>query len=171
MGIYADTGGFKYSGVNSHTYEVAAKLVKSIPDVSKLIMNMEFSNTRGLLDFEAAALSKIEVIGSGQFAISTVPYSVLKEKNIPATDARTSEVSSFMLTVAEWQVTASVAELQPIVIKFSFRSKDIDKYDVAKLTALLGGGGHRAAAGLILKMPLEEAKKLVVSKAKELYNL
>lgn len=171
IGMYTDTGAFKYPGVSGHLYEEVASLVKHIPNVSDLITTMEYSNTRGLIDFEAAALSNIEVIGDGHFALSIVPNSILKQKNILFRDVRTSEVSSFMLTVSGWDVVASVAELEPNVIKFSFRSKDADKYDVAKLTTALGGGGHKAAAGLILKMPLEEAKALVVSKAKEMYNL
>jgi phosphoesterase RecJ-like protein len=171
IGMYTDTGAFKYPGVSGHLYEEVADLVKYIPNVSDLITKMEYSNTKGLIDFEAAALSNIEIIGGGHFALSIVPNSVLKTKNILSRDVRTSEVSSFMLTVSGWDVVASVAELEPNVIKFSFRSKDVDKYDVAKLTAALGGGGHKAAAGLILKMSLAEAKALVVSKAKELYNL
>jgi nanoRNase/pAp phosphatase (c-di-AMP/oligoRNAs hydrolase) len=39
------------------------------------------------------------------------------------------------------------------------------------MSASIGGGGHKAAAGAVLNMPIEEAKSLVVSKAKELYNL
>jgi nanoRNase/pAp phosphatase (c-di-AMP/oligoRNAs hydrolase) len=40
------------------------------------------------------------------------------------------------------------------------------------LAASLGGGGHKAAAGISLEgMSLADAKKLVVAKAKELYNL
>ena len=126
IGIYTDTGGFKYSGVNAKVYAIAAELVKYIPDVSKLITSMEYSNTRGFLDFEAAALSHIEVTGNGHFALSCVPFSVLKEKNIAPSDAKTSEVSSFLLTVADWDFTASAVELEPNLIKFSFRSKDAD---------------------------------------------
>ena len=76
-----------------------------------------------------------------------------------------------MLTVAGWDVVASAVEQEPSVVKFSFRSKDANRFDVSKLAGSMGGGGHRAAAGLILKMSIEEAKKLVVSKAKEMYNL
>jgi nanoRNase/pAp phosphatase (c-di-AMP/oligoRNAs hydrolase) len=42
---------------------------------------------------------------------------------------------------------------------------------VSKLAVALGGGGHKAAAGATIKLPIPEAKALVVSKAKELYNL
>ena len=71
-----------------------------------------------------------------------------------------------------FDVVGACIETEPNVIKVSFRSKDGDVYDVSKLTVALGGGGHRAAAGALLTgMSLEEVKKLVVRKAKELYNL
>ncbi len=171
IGIYTDTGAFKYRGVTQHTYEIIGELVKHIPDVSDLITRMENSNSPQLIAFEAAALDSIEVFCGGRFALAAVPSTVIKSKNIPTADVRTSEVSSFMLTVAEWDFVAAAAEIDSNVIKFSFRSKDIEKYDVAKLTESLGGGGHRAAAGLILRMPFDEAKKLVVQKAEELYKL
>ncbi len=171
IGMYTDTGAFKYRGVDKHTYEVVYELVKYIPDVSSLITDMENSSTPGFMAFEGAALSSIEIFFDGKFAFSSVPLSWMQEKNIRPTEVRTSEVSSFMLTVRDWDFVAAAVEIEPNVIKFSFRSKNIEKFDVAKLTSSLGGGGHRAAAGLILRTSLADAKKIVVEKAKELYKL
>ena len=171
IGSYSDTGGFKYAGVGPEAYATIAELVRYIPNVSKLITTMENSNTREFLVFDAAALSSIAVYGHGRLAISTVPLSFIKDKNISMSDVRTNEVSSFMLTVAAWDVVAAAVEIEPNVIKFSFRSKDPDKFDVARLAQELGGGGHKAAAGLILNASMTEAIKKVVEKAEELYNL
>lgn len=171
IGIYTDTGAFKYPGVDHTTYGIVAELTKHIQNVSELVTRMEYSNSAQFVAFEARALGSIEVFLGGQFALSTVPLSFIKEKSIHIKDVRTSEVSSFMLTVAEWQFVAAAVEIEPNVIKFSFRSKDRERFDVARLASALGGGGHRAAAGLILRMPLAEAQKLVVQKAAELYKL
>ena len=76
-----------------------------------------------------------------------------------------------MNTVAEWKVTASLVELTPGKIKCSFRTKDAVNFSVGDLSTALGGGGHKAAAGATITASLEDAKKLIVSKAKELYNL
>jgi len=73
--------------------------------------------------------------------------------------------------MGEFDIVGACIETNPNAVKVSFRSKDGDKYDVSKLAVALGGGGHKAAAGANLNMPLAEAKALVVSKAKELYNL
>lgn len=170
VGLYTDTGSLKFPGMKDDTYDVAAKLVSHIPSVSRLIADMEYSNTESYLSFEANALRSIEVV-SGILAISSVPLSFIRENNIPVSEIKTGEISSYLLTVKDWEITVSLVELSEGLIKASFRSKDADKFDVSKLTAALGGGGHKAAAGLILKSSLEGAKRSIVEKAKEMYNI
>ena len=171
IGIYSDTGGLKYPSVTAHTYNIASRLVANILDISKLILQAEYSNTPGFMAFESIALGSIELLCGGMFALSVVSNSTLKEKKISATDVKTSEISSFLLSVPEWEITASIVEIEPNKIKCSLRSSDHDKFDVSKLAILLGGGGHRVATGVILNMPLKEAKELVVEKIKSLYNI
>jgi bifunctional oligoribonuclease and PAP phosphatase NrnA len=171
IGMYTDTGGFKYPGITARTYEFATDLVRYIPNVSELISKEENSNTPAFMKFEAKALDSIEVYYDGLFAISMVSNSFLKEKEISPSDVVTSEVSSFMLTVPSWNITCCAVEIAPNLTKMSFRSRDTDKFDVAKLASSLGGGGHKAASGLMLEKSPGEAKELVVTKVKELYNL
>ncbi|MDE1941080.1 MAG: DHH family phosphoesterase [Patescibacteria group bacterium] len=171
IGMYTDTGAFKYGGVDHRTYEAVSELSKHIADIPSLILKMENSNKPEFIAFEGKALSSIETFLGGVMAISFVPLAFLKESGIEPAQVRTSEVSSFMLTVKDWKIAVSAVEIEPDIIKFSFRSKDADRFDVSKLTGQLGGGGHKAAAGLILKKPWPEARDLVVSTAKSLYNL
>ena len=82
MGIYTDTGGFKYSETTSATFEVAAELVRISPDFTKMIADMENSNTVGDMVFQGAALSAVELINE-KIVLSIVPHSVIQQKNIP----------------------------------------------------------------------------------------
>ena len=93
------------------------------------------------------------------------------EKNIPEECIRGISISNILKSVVGWNVGVSLIERQPGEIKVSLRTRDKELFDVAKLATALGGGGHRAAAAAVLKMSLDDAKKLVVQKAKELYNL
>ncbi|MFA6315308.1 MAG: bifunctional oligoribonuclease/PAP phosphatase NrnA [Candidatus Paceibacterota bacterium] len=170
IGIYADTGGFRYPGTNARTYFIAGKLVEMIPDVSALIGGMMNSNSPEFIALMAEGLRSIEVYFD-RFAISSIPLSFLNQKKIPISEVRASEIASYMSSVANWDIVASAVEIEVNKVKFSFRSKDGEKYDVAKLAATMGGGGHKAASGLILSLPLNDAKELVVSKIKELYNV
>ncbi len=171
IGMYTDTGGFKYTGTTGHSFAIASELVKAFPDFPRLISEMENSNTPETLAFEGLALDSIETFLGGALGLSVVSNSVLKSKAIPPLEISGAHVSTKLRTVAQWRVSGTLIEIEPEQIKMSFRSKDGDKYDVSKLAVALGGGGHKAAAGATLNMPLDEAKRQVVAKAKELYNL
>jgi bifunctional oligoribonuclease and PAP phosphatase NrnA len=181
IGIYTDTGGFKFVGVTSHTLDIASELLKHISNVPQLIAQMQNSNTPGFLVFQGLAFSNIKLFCNKKIAISVVSHHMLtahicpQEKdlciNFSSEDIRTSEISSFMRTVREWKITACAVETDPGVTKFSFRSGTTSEYDVSLLASSLGGGGHKYAAGLTVNKPADEAITLVVATVKELYNL
>ncbi|MES2216284.1 MAG: DHH family phosphoesterase [Patescibacteria group bacterium] len=171
MGMYTDTGGFKYVGTSPATFSAASELVKHVPEFSRLIAAMENSSTPGELAFQGLALNSIETFLNGKLALSVVSSVVLNEKGITDEDINGSMISTIMRRVGAWNVVGAMAEKEPGVTKVSFRSADGNVYDVSKLAVALGGGGHKAAAGVNMQMPISEAKKAVVAKAKEIYNL
>jgi bifunctional oligoribonuclease and PAP phosphatase NrnA len=171
MGIYTDTGGFKYRGATAATFEVAAALVRICPDFTRAISDMENSNTLGDMAFSGAALSSIETVCADHVALSIVPYMTIEEKKIPDVSISAGAISSILRTVGTFDIVAALIEARPGNIKVGFRSRDSDVYDVSKLAAAIGGGGHKAAAGATLAMSLSDAKEVVVKKIKELYNL
>lgn len=171
MGIYTDTGGFKYPGTTAKTFTIVSALIEFIPDFTSLISTMENSHTRADLEFRGLVLNSIKTFFADTVALSVVTYEMLQEKNIPITSAKAGSVSSSLRTVQQWNVVGVLVEVETGVVNVSFRSKDAALFDVSKLAVALGGGGHKAAAGVVLKMKPQEAVDLVVSKIKELYNL
>ena len=171
IGMYTDTGGFKYEGTTAHTFAVASMLTAKALDFHKLISRMENSDIPATIAFKGAAFDSVSTFLNGKVALACVPVGILTERGIPASEAGAGMISASLRSVGEWAIVGALIETEKNKIKLSFRSNDADMYDVSKLAADLGGGGHRAAAGATLDMPLDEAKKLVVAKAKELYNL
>jgi phosphoesterase RecJ-like protein len=169
MGIYSDTGGFKYANTSSRTFSIAAELTKIAPDFVSMISKMDNSNEPTFIAFEGMALNSIETFCNDTIAIAKVSYSMIKEKSIPLCDIRPGAIVPVLRSVARWNIVATMTEVEPNNIRLNLRSKDSDKYDVSKLAAALGGGGHKAASGATMSMPLAEAVALVVAKAKELY--
>ena len=51
-------------------------------------------------------------------------------------------------------------ELRPDVWKMSVRTGD--RVNATRVCALLGGGGHAAAAGCTVEAPLEDVKRLIL---------
>jgi len=171
VGIYTDTGGFQYAGVTPHTFEIAAELSRIYPTFFKLIEFMDNHEKPAYVDFMGLGLSSITTMFNGVMAISTIPYTKLHEKGIGENDIGVSDISSFMRAVKDWTITCAAVETKPGETRFSFRSKDPVRFDVAKLAASLGGGGHTMAAGLTLNLPLDQAVTKVVEAAKAMYNL
>lgn len=172
MGIYSDTGGFKYRGASGKTFEVAAKLVETGIDFYSLLDDVENSRTPASLAYERAALSNIETFLGGVLAICSVPYETIVREHVTESDMGSVQISSKLRTVIGWDLDVGMVEVKPGEIKLGFRTRDEKKFDVSRIAVAFGGGGHRAAAGAgITGKSLDEAKKLVVAKAKELYTL
>lgn len=171
MGICTDTGGFKYPPTDYRVLAAASELAKVAPDFTESIFVLENSMSKESIYFQAIALNSIETFLNDSLAVSTVSNEDLMKKGIPDECIRGISISNILKSVIGWNIGVSLIERKPNKVKVSLRTRDKDRYDVSKLAAALGGGGHRAAAAAVLNMPLDEAKKLVVSKAKELYNL
>lgn len=171
MGIYTDTGGFRYSQTTTHTFDAAAELTKNAPDFFKTIFTMENSNHKETLIFEGIALSSIKTFFDGKLAISSVSNEDLIKNNIKTDDIATGLISSKLKSVLGTELAITLIEIEPGLVKTSFRNRDSEKYDVSKFAVALGGGGHKAAAGARLNMTIPDAIELVVKTAKELYNL
>ncbi len=171
IGIYTDTGGFKYPPTDWRVLKAASELAHTAPDFTDTIFTMENSLSKEAIYFQAIALNSIETFLDDNLAMSSVSNRDLVRKKIPEDCIRGISISNILKSVVGWNIGASLIERKPKEIKVSFRTRDSDKYDVSKLASALGGGGHRAAAAAVLNMSLEDAKKAVVSKAKELYNL
>ena len=171
MGIYTDTGGFKYPGTTVRTFNVAGELANIIPEFPRIISDMENSRTLAEIRFQALALSSIETFLDGQCGLSVISNAALKEHNIAKIDIHGEQIVQILRSVSDWKFSGILVEVEHGSVKMSLRSKDGEIYDVSKLAVALGGGGHKAAAGVTVDMTIDEAKKLVVAKAKELYNL
>lgn len=172
IGMYTDTGGFRHTGTTVSTFMAASRLAAVATDFPDLISRMYNSNTPATLAFQGAALSNIETFLDGRLALSSVSHAVLKQKNITPADMGGVQISTILRSVKGWNIDVEMVELAPGLIKMSLRSQDEKQFDVSQLALAFGGGGHKVASGATIKgLSLDEAKKQVVAKAKELYTL
>lgn len=171
MGMYTDTGAFRY-GVNPEkTLQVASELAKLAPDYQKTISAMENNNRKESLIFESLALSSLKMYFEDRIALASVGNADIVKNNFSDDDIFTGYISNKIKSIAGVQVAGTLIEKDVNIVKVSFRSKDAVNFDVSKLAVQLGGGGHKAAAGVVLKMSLTEAIDKVVKTIKEIYNV
>ena len=169
IGMYTDSGGFKYSKTNKDTFFAAANLVEIYPNFSDIIFNLENNETAGRLFFKAIALKNIELYFNDNLAVSSVSQLELSRKNINVQDTEKSNIGNILKTVNGWNIGACLVETETNVCNLSLRTRDPITFNVSKIAQALGGGGHPAAAGAQIKKPLDLAKSDLVAVVEKLY--
>lgn len=166
VGIYGDTGGFKYERTTSVTFDIASHLAKIHPDFSEIIFSIENSNTPGNILYKGLALKNIKTYLGGNLAISTVSQNDLTKYNITPQDTEKSEISNYVKSVKGWNIAVSIAEIDKNICNLSLRTRDPKAYDVSKIAELLGGGGHAVAAGARVCKSVEDTKRDLIKAVK-----
>ncbi|HAI22503.1 MAG: DHH family/DHHA1 domain protein [Candidatus Collierbacteria bacterium GW2011_GWA1_42_60] len=159
LGLYTDSGGFKYPSTTANTLAVGAELAKINPDFPRVIFEMENAKDPQEIAYEGLALSSIEKYFSGKLVMAAVPYEKLKEKGIQKGFTQ-GGVGNTLISVIGWEIGINFVEADPGVVLVSFRTRNSDKHDVSLIASMIGkGGGHKAAAGTTIYEPFEVAKK------------
>ncbi len=160
MGIYADTGGFKYLNSTPETIFVASELVKINPNYHKLLFDLENSKKPIEIEMVGLAFSSVEKYFSNQVVLSVIRYEEIKKRNLSKNDAMEGLVASQLRTVVGWDLVASLVEAEHNVVTVSLRTRDENKFDVSKIAKTVGekGGGHKGAAGTTIMEPVSKAK-------------
>jgi phosphoesterase RecJ-like protein len=171
MGIYTDTGGFKYLKDPVPTLEIVGELAKFARDYPNTIFTLENSNKKQKLIFEGLALLSIKEFFNGIVAVASVSRDDLVKNNINKEDIIPSIISNQLKSVISYDIGIVMVEEDKDMVKLSIRTRDSNKYDVSKLAVSLGGGGHMAAAGARLNMNIQNAIDKVVENIKVIYNL
>ncbi len=169
IGIYTDSGGFKYNLTSPKTFEAASELVRINPEYWRMIFIMENSREEGEIRYEGLALSKIEKYFSGKVAVSVVTLSDLKKHQLDQKYARTGDLANKIKSVVGFEIGICLAEKEKGVFGLSFRTRDSDKYNLSVVSSKLNGGGHKAAAGGLLKGSLKNAREELLEALKKSY--
>lgn len=171
LGLYSDTGGFKYVNTNYKTLSIASVLSKIYPKFTDLIFCLENSDEPDRLKYISVLLSTIENHFSNHVAIASISYEQIQSLNFSSQTLNNySEIANMLKSVVGWDIAIVLMEIQPNIVKISFRTRDSQKYDLSKIAmATKAGGGHRAAAGATLNQSLSDSKKTILGIIKKLY--
>lgn len=171
IGLYTDSGGFKYINTTYKTLAIASALAKIYPKFTQLVFELENNDEPDRLKFISVLLSSIEHYFSDHVALASISYKQIQSlKFNPQTLNNYSEIPNMLKSVVGWDIALTMVEIQPDVVKISLRTRDSKTYDLAKIAvATKAGGGHRAAAGATLNQPLDEAKKTILDIIKKIY--
>ncbi|HQR09114.1 MAG TPA: bifunctional oligoribonuclease/PAP phosphatase NrnA [Gemmatales bacterium] len=154
LALSTDTGWFHHRNVTAETFTLAADLTKAGADPTTLYQLLYDCNTLGRQKLMGHVLQTLDIAHGGDLCHASV--TLADYLRVGAMPLDSEDLVNLTLTVAGVDVGVLFLE-QPVGgTKVSFRSRGT--LDCSKLAELYGGGGHSAAAGAIIKKPIQEVR-------------
>lgn len=143
--IATDTGCFRYSNTNEHTFSSAAFLSSFAEegDFYRINKAMFETKTPKEVRLEAFAAQEVEVTCGGRLAYLSV--SLEKQKEMGAQYADLENLVNVIRQIQGVRVSIVAKEREEGIYKVSVRAEE--GFDASEFCAHFGGGGHIAAAG------------------------
>ena len=163
-GISSDTGGFRFSNTTPRTHRIAAELLEAGVDGAAINHLLFSSKSAKQIKAEGEAARRINYYCSKTVAIASIPYSTIFSLGIDEQSMETViDVPRSILGVE-----IAVAIRQPTSEnKFRVSMRSVGEYDVSRICAVFGGGGHKRAAGCTVEaLGIEDAERLIVREIK-----
>ncbi|GAA0230816.1 bifunctional oligoribonuclease/PAP phosphatase NrnA [Saccharothrix mutabilis subsp. mutabilis] len=161
-GLVTDTRSFRHA--SSSTHLVAARLLDAGVDAEAVARPLMDSHPFGYLGMLAKVLSKATLEPAGAGGLGFVHAVVTLEDAEGLRPEEVESVVDLVRTTAEAEVAAVLKELRPAYWSVSLRA--VSKVDVREVAQLLGGGGHRLAAGFTARGEADD----VLTKLREALN-
>jgi len=155
LGLIFDTGFFRHSNTTPEVLELAAKLLRTGFDFTRVGERGMLERTYSSLKLLSDTLSRAELRGAGKVIWSSL--SQQKMRDYRAHDDDREGIIDHLFLTHGIEVAVLLFELPDNKTKLSLRSQGL--VDVARFARNLTeqGGGHRKAAGALLSMSMEEA--------------
>ena len=157
--ISTDTGSFQYSNTTARTFEIAAELIRAGVNVGKISEQLYQTQPRRRLLLLRALLNSMQFTSGGRAASFALSRATVDELGAGPED--TEGLIDTLRSTEGVLVAAFFEELDGGRVRVSMRSKD-PRYDVCKICAHFGGGGHTLAAGARVAGGLAEVEAKVL---------
>jgi phosphoesterase RecJ-like protein len=162
VALATDTGNFNYRSTDARAFRAAAECVEAGAQVGPLTKKAFRTRSLARTLLLGEALTRIKTRCEGKIAYTFVNHEMLEKTGATLEDA--GNISNYLNEVAGAMVGVYFEE-QSDNTKISWRAAC--GMNVAALASLFGGGGHDAAAGANIPMPMDEAMKAVLDKTCE----
>ena len=157
VAIATDCGCFQYANTTANTHRIAAELMAQV-DVSAVNKALFRTKSKVRLAMESRMVSDMELYDNDRVVVMQIPLSLRQEFH--ATEADIEELSSLAALVEGTDCGITLRELKPGTVKISVRSGP--RVDACAACAMLGGGGHRAAAGATVEGTMAQVKAAIL---------
>ena len=152
MGVATDTGAFRFTNTNGRTFALATQLMDLGADLAMIMDRVYDSKTVSSIRLLQRALGTLKCEHS--FASATLSLDDFSASGAPQEESE--GVVGHLRSLEEAQVAAVLREAAPDSIRVSLRGRP--GVNVATIAERFGGGGHTAAAGCTINLPLADAE-------------
>ena len=158
LALASDTGSFRYQNTTPFSAELLGEIIKAGADVSALSNELFFNSTYSLVKLRGETIGTIELFASGKVGTAFITKEMMNKTG--ATRNEAGALADVPRSVGTVCVSAVIKEEDEGFSKVSFRSKG--EYNVEKIAALFGGGGHEKAAGATIKGSVQEVRDIIL---------
>lgn len=154
VSLATDTGFFRYHNTTLRTFQAAEELVRAgvVPGDVSLWINE--SVTAGSVKLLGLCLNTLELHAGGRIATLELPERFFAESGASPED--TEGIVNYGRSIEGVMVSVLLKEGDGSGTRASLRAKP--GADVQKVAAAFGGGGHKAASGCTVPLPMADAK-------------
>ena len=166
-GMITDTGGFQWGGVSPETFEFAAELVRKgakLKDICRIALRKK---SKAHCELEKLIYNRMEYFEDGKIALA---YLTLDDYNSLNTEMGDDEGLVEMLRDIEGVEVSVLLKEKEGSNGFKASLRSHETVNVSDIALLLGGGGHRGAAGCFISGTVENAKSKIIDAIKHELN-
>jgi phosphoesterase RecJ-like protein len=158
LAILTDTGSFHHSNITPRTFDICRQTVEAGVNPAAMARRVFDSNSFGKLKLIGALLDSMELLDEGRLAVLYMDDAMLDACNCTHND--TEGLINLPLTAREIQAVVFFKVGPSGEVRVSMRSKyDVD---VRQVAGLLGGGGHKNAAGFTITGSLADVRPRIL---------
>lgn len=158
VAVSTDCGCFQYGNTSADSHRVAAALMDTGLDVFPLNKRHFRTKSWARLQVERLIVERMHRYEDGRIAVAPVSLSLMDEAG--ATEEDMEDIAAFLGQIEGVETSVTIRELAEGGCKLSVRTSA--GLNATKVCALLGGGGHAAAAGCTVSGSLEQAEEQIM---------
>lgn len=167
VAISTDCGCFQYSNTDAAVHRTAAELMESGFDPYPVNRKFFRIKTFKRLKLESLLTAGMELRDGGQTALVFLTRAMIQE--VGASERDMDDISAFVGQIEGVKNGVTLKETADGCVKISLRT-DPGDLNASKVCALLGGGGHAAAAGAMLEGSMEAVRRAVIDAIEAVRN-
>lgn len=158
VGLFTDTGNFRYSNTDARAHRMAAALVEAGVDPSDVTSRVHATAPAGRLRFFGEALAALQMLEGGRLAVVEASPEQFARHGLAGAD--TEGLVDMPRVIAGVEVVALFSEVETGKVKVSLRSTG--NVTIDQVCSRLGGGGHPHAAGVQMRGSREDARAKIL---------